>query len=351
MGDGGADAIAGFAHVNGQINLTVTTKNSFTGSLVLDGKKNTLRGTFNGNNSSIENTGFRVSLVRSSANSGGSIAGNVTTLSGTMAYTARPVAYSGMRGDVFPLAGKKVTASLLGTGNRQTGLVIGHGFSSVALGKDGTATFAGKLPDGSKITGSARADDSGTGGLMLPVAIPIPSTKGLLCGELAVTEDQTDGASQLSGLLAWLRGSMPKSNAYPAGLLCEIELMGSLWNPNSGMNLLTGKQEDHSFTLNIDPGSDIFASAIDQSGAWPANNKPKLNTSTPGASTFTVSARTGLFSGKVVMPPVNGAKGKATAFQGIMLATPINVGNMTFIHGVGFLPGTDKSVPVEVTTP
>jgi len=350
-----------FPQQNGLVTLTLTQKGLFTGAVALGGKKIPVTGTYTLDGAAGGNAKAGISLTFT-CDQIGLHSGEVKILSSnkTLAFSAAQFAYTGGKDyNSYSHLGsmkKNLNVFLQSTGIPDGNLTIGHGFAMVTPAKDGSAKFAGVLPDGSKITGSSRAT-FGPSGLVLPVAISIPTTRGLLCGELTETEPTFSQSIQrflsgsLDGTLVWVRGQVPKATAYPSGFICEMDAFGTQWYPWSGKNPLSASGSgDASFTLTVDPSASLLTSPISQTGTWPATNKPVLAALASGVTGFTYSQKTGVFTGKVQIPAKDSLKPQTVILQGLLTENPLQDDGSTQIHGVGFLLGTEKSVPVEISS-
>jgi len=162
-----------FFEDNGFVSVTTTDSGGFSGTLRLEGKTLALRGQFDGYGEEslvVKRTGKSNAVVELvfDTMAPGKISGNVTTDGNPMTFTALPGNYSGVKTDVHPLGGKRYTVIL-----PAPEAAYGHGYATLVVAANGTATFAGKLADGTTFTTTARTVDDGSGNWVIPVHIPL----------------------------------------------------------------------------------------------------------------------------------------------------------------------------------
>jgi len=146
----------------------------------------------------------------------------------------------------------------------------GHGFARLTLNSNGTASWKGKLGDGSPFSGSS-------GGVLLtpesPWIIPLHHTfhsrQGVFQGWLAAIPNVPEGVA-LGGVMEWHKEVYtphPKDLSYPDGFReLKVPVSGSLFVPPSRTELLPGWPK---------PTSPESMDYLLQSHAWPA---PKQET-------------------------------------------------------------------------
>lgn len=339
IGDAGAAAIEEFDRENGLSGFNVTNKGGFTGTWLVAGQKVSVKGQFDGFGEAHdvqatvkgETSPVVLNIVLDPEASPARVSGTATFDGNDYVIDSLKAAYSGKKGDEFPLAGQSFTALLETSGTNAP--AVGNGYLTVKFGKEGKATFAGVLPEGTTVKGSSRAVAKNGTTWTLPVALPLGTTKapGLLHGELTLPRTPAADEAGITGSLSWLRAPDVKSVFKPGGLLAKQEAIGARWQVTKDVNVLTGGSTSSPFTLSVDPDENLIDPAIVQSGTWPTTNKPAL-TNPPKGLALKLTTNTGVLAGTVPKP--GGASG-TIAIRGVLLTTPIEVSGTTLLHGGG----------------
>ena len=336
---------------NGQVSITLGKKGDFTGVVILEAKGIKVRGKFDPNGNAVLNlkapSGGGVSiklLLDNYVDSVLRIAGTITFKDGKeVDFPCYLVAFDGKSG-VFGLTGKVVNTVF----QSETGK-FGYGFASVTATKDGTLKFAGRLADGTIWTGSARAVRDDIKVLVLPMAIPLYAGKGLLHGEIIVSENDSVALKSEAPLpLIWIRRSDAKSKTYPVGIEEYLNARGSIWAPpKSGSILKLGLEK---INLTLDVGKKILGEAGGiLKGTWSANNEVAFAEVSKGFS-FQVTKATGVFTGKII--PKGGASSKEVTYYGLLFNPALEdiAADDMPLHGAGFITTPNASSEVELTT-
>lgn len=324
-----APAMAAFIKKSAMISLTTKADRSFTGSLLLEGKKLPFKGVFDatsGNSTvtvkrgSAGNATVELSYVGSGRSR---VSGNLTTTAGTASFQLNPE--SSLESGFHPLAGARYTA-LMDTYAPTGGTNPGQGYATISVSNDGTATVAGRLADGSKpFLQKIRILNNGSDSWYLPVYIPLyAGSSGLVSGDIRIPKHYTPKAGNLFGALTWMRPADSKSASLPAGFLRGLDVYGEIFAPLSGVSLLSGTAQSTAFEIGLDstaqwtvnPGSQQPEPASKKSGTWPNTNIPVLASGAPSGFTLKLDLKTGIVTG--TFPLLVGSKTVSTAFQGVL---------------------------------
>ena len=209
--------------------------------------------------------------------------------------------------------------------------------------------MVGKLPDGTALSKSLVGIRDDLDGV---VGIPIyHRSKGkvvsTLTGELVVQESAVESVPDLEGSVEWVRPEDASRKLLPQAFSCILTFTGYRWSAPNSINILTGTVDSSEFTLVLDADSRVLDSPVSKSGIWPVSNKPTF--SEPSADiTFAVKPKTGVFSGKVILPALDGGKPKSAKYTGLLLSSPVEALDTTLLHGAGFFLGPNAPAPVEI---
>lgn len=226
----------------------------------------------------------------------------------------------------------------------------GYGYARLVLGKK-SRKFAGRLPDGRRISGGTAAISSDTAGMADIVIFKgygKRSASALLAGILQIPRAIAPD-NDLTGEIGFFVGKNPKARMYPGGLAEPLEAIGSIWEVPSE-NLLTGNANTRTFSLRLDPGGIMLEGPAQVSGTWNKDNTTTLQ-DPEGSTRFKASTKSGYFSGRTdAIDDFSGDTERLT-FKGIMLCRPFSDGSRK-VHGAGCLQikNTPYSAAVEVTT-
>jgi hypothetical protein len=248
-----------------------------------------------------------------------------------------------------PLSGSLVNTLL--QSRSKSGITFGHGFASVKPGKDGVFRFVGALPDGSKLTGTARAVEDGAGGWNLPVAMPLSSVKGFLHGEAFVNSEPDVDELHISANAPWTwsRSANAKAKSFATGFEEELDVFGQVWTWTKGTSALGGSSSNFTVTLTVPDGASLSVGADSLSGSLPASNKVAWNQALPKGFSMKIAPSTGAVSGKV--PATQGGKSVLLPYQGVLFPESLDLGSVSPLMGAGFITGNSSSGAIEITVP
>lgn len=364
IGNGNATAMTAFFSDNGFVVVAKKVDGTFTGSLRLEGKAVPFKGKFNpGGNATVSVAGnatvapppkvgkkiAQVALSFDPTVAPGVISGTVTTGGSSLAFTALPSAYTGVKTDIHPLCKKRYTVVLPSPGN-----TLGHGYATLVFDAKGVATFAGKLADGTAFTTTSRTVDDGMGNWVVPLHIALYKTLGVLTGEVALPKTEPANDPDVFGSLQWLRPADAKAKAFLDGFLKELAPAGERYPLLAkGISLISKTTANGTFTITVDPAS-VLTPAVTQAGTWPGTNIPLLPKPANASLKLTFIKASGIIKGSFVRSVLdiktNKTKAVSTPYEGVMLANPLILGTTT-ITGGGFFSTGPATAPVELTTP
>lgn len=344
IGDGVIDS--GFLGANGSVSLTTTATGNYAGTLFYAGVTYKLAGKFDGFKKS------KATIVRKGASSlvldldfdtaapDHKITGTLTVGASTLNLSALPRIFNVTKtsSNPHPKAGRRYTIAL-----PSPDPALGHGFGLLTVLANGTATFAGILPDGVSFTTTVSSTDGDKGGVagawVFPVSFsPYGKVAGALIGEIYLAKVEPGTPATLTGDLGWVRPVVPKSLLFPSGLIANITAVGEFYQLQAGVSLVSGSGTPGNFTLSFDPDAEVLPSAVTQNGSWPATNLPLLTAPVQNGITLSFTGGTARFGGVFKPTP---ALAKGIAYTGITFTTPVTLpGDATPVRGVGlFLNG------------
>jgi hypothetical protein len=324
-------------------------KGLFTGSVVLEAKRFGVRGRFDDEGNAVLNlrspSGVMVTinlLLENYIGAGLRVAGTISLGDELeMDFPCYLSAFDGTRNSSFGLTGKVVNTVFQCESGE-----FGHGFASANSAKDGTMKFAGRLADGTVWTGSARVVRDEIQQLSLPVAIPLTTVKGLLHGEMIVSEAERL-ALQSEVPMIWIRRADAKSKAFSEGIEEFVNARGSIWAPPKSGSILEDGLTTLNLTLDVD-GIILGDAGGTLEGVWSGSNKAVFAKAPKGFS-FRFTKTTGVFTGQII--PVNGASSKAVTYHGLLFNPALDDISWDGVpmHGAGFLATPNTSAAVELT--
>jgi hypothetical protein len=198
----------------------------------------------------------------------------------------------------------------------------GDGYGTVTVSKAGWLTLAGKLADGTTWSQSIPVSYDG----LWALSAPLYSAKGSALGWMTFSHED---ASDISGILSWIKPRMPTSMHYPLGFTNGYAVVGSRYvapgttnrvlNFTNAMVAFSGGNLPQTFTNHV---------------LLTANNQV-MNLS-GNKLTMTVTLFTGLFNGSVM----DSNTGKTISFNGALLQK-LNA-------GYGYFLGTNRSGEVRL---
>jgi hypothetical protein len=194
----------------------------------------------------------------------------------------------------------------------------GDGVGSLSVTPDGRIKFAGKLADGTRASQATTLSKSGS----WPFYASLYSGKGSLVGVSRLDTNSPD--SDLTGDLLWFKQVQPGARYSPAGFTNAVAMMGSAYRPPDAVNAALNLSSASLAFTNTELGL-AFENQITLNPAGAIANL------SPNKVSLRLSKSTGLFTGSVTPP----SGGKAWPFCGALLQKPT--------MGAGFLLGTNQS--------
>jgi hypothetical protein len=297
---------------SGSIAIKTTTAGTYSGTLLLGGKRFSFSGHFNADGSAtntIPRAGSpSLTFVLQSSTDNAQINGTLTD--GNWIADAHAIRSVFSKTNPTPLAGR-YTLIIPGT-NDDAALPGGDGYGTVTMTSAGQIKLKGVLADGTKISQSATLSSDG----QWPFHLSLYSGAGEIFGWLTVANTSDE---DLGGAVAWIKNANSAAKFYPSGFYFQTHATGSIYNPlavpllniGSGHLIFTGGNLSHSITNNV------------------TLNGNKIINQSPNALSLTISS-SGLFKGTVVNPDTT-AK---ISFNGVILQKQD--------FGSGYFLGTDQ---------
>jgi hypothetical protein len=310
---------------SGFLTLMLRDQGTYSGSLLVGGKKYSITGQFN-DSGTASNSVSRAGLNTLTVEMALDITPGAESLSGTVtdgnwiANLLAKRANFNAKTNPAPFASKY---NLVLAGGNTTDVPNGYGFATINVDSNGKAKIAGAMGDGTKLTQSVPIAPDRT----LPLFAGLYSGKGVVTGWLAFND--SDPATDLDGSISWIKDPNPMAKLYPGGFSLSVSTLGEVYIPptagtpildfSSGTAFFAGGNLDAPFSndLTLSPSSKITNESAN-----------KLSMS------FVLSS--GLFNGSVT-PPTGG---RSFPFHGIVLR---NNG-----AGYGYFLGSSESGSVRV---
>lgn len=320
----------------GSVQLTLAKGRGFTGTLILNGRKFTLKGAFPrmlaGENTAevtVQPTGapddISVKLtLHKYADGSSDLTGSVIVEDDEVPFTALSIEKYTAASPV-PNAGV-YTMSLFGVNDLPADFT-GYSALSVAVKPTGAFTLAGTLVDGTKVSGGgqvAEATQVQEDGVRipeapiyyLPVSVPLYSGKGALTGQLRVVFpgdlSRPPSSGDGDGELHWVHPPLPKgvvTYQFREFLIPTI----SQYRESKTRSILPALTSPGTFEFFASDGG--LPESVLAEFDFTAPAKGKVVEDDPSKATITFNLKTGLFSGKFLEAP--GAK--ALSYQGVVL--------------------------------
>jgi hypothetical protein len=301
----------------------VTSKGSYTGSLILGASRYSVKGQLNSlcqaTNLILRKTGTPLSLSLR-VGTGGEADRIFGTLSdGTWnANLQGDRAVFNSKTNLAPLAGN-YTIIIPGE-DGDPSIPAGHGCGTVKVDGSGKVTFAGTLADGTKVTQSSSISKLGA----WPFYASLSKGAGSVMSWLAFENRSSD---DIHGNVNWIKQANPLSPMYPAGFTYQSEALGSAYVPPAiGSNVLGLATA----TVNFE-GGNLGTGFINYLTLGLAS---KVVNNSSNALTMTFTLTSGAFKGKVTNP----ANNQSLSFNGVVLPK-MNA-------GYGYALGTNQSSAV-----
>lgn len=209
------------ATVRGTATITLKKTGAFTGSLTIDGVKQPLKGTLdaNGDFTSPDGVTLHVDLASTTGRLG-SFAFTGMVNAGPFTIAGAHAAYG--TGEV-PVEAGKYTVVVSSAG----GAPNGFGWATMTVGKSGSVTATGKLPDGTTLSFSTTliGDTGDVNKAIIGAALKYP-VKGSLTGSFSFQHSANN--SDCAGMLRWIKPPQTSGDLFPGGFdLRNVVLTGS----------------------------------------------------------------------------------------------------------------------------
>jgi hypothetical protein len=310
---------------SGYASLTVRDFGSYSGKLLLNGRRHSLSGTLAPDGTAVQRIARRgtnaliatlaLDLTNGTDRLTGSISEEATNITGwSVPLELDRLVFN--EANTTSFVGKYTI--VLPPDATSPGGPQGDGVGSMSVTPDGKIRFAGKLADGTKASQSTTLSKSGS----WPLYASLYSGKGSLIGISMLDTNSPD--SDLSGNLVWFKQAQPGARYSPAGFTNTVAMLGSSYLPpdttHAALNLTSASL---AFT-NIELGL-AFENQIT------LNPPGTIANLSPNKVSLSLSKSTGLFTGSVTPP----SGGKTWPFSGVLLQKRT--------MGVGFLLGTNQS--------
>ena len=130
----------------------------------------------------------------------------------------------------------------------------GHGQGSAVVDVRGNVTLLGILGEGTKVVQKASLSKNG----QWPLYVPLYAGKGSVLSWATLADTSSNS---LTGILSWIKPTLPLTRYYSKGFTNEIQLMGSLYvapastnrvvNITNAIVVLTGGNLSQPFTNNV----------------------------------------------------------------------------------------------------
>lgn len=291
--DGGTVQNSGF------FTLTVTTKGKFSGYLQTGATRHSITGQFDGggdftNDINVPGQNPWTVTLNLDLSGGNDISGTVSDGAWTADLTGNKAVFNARKAPA-PQAGR-YTMIFAGTNGPAT-LPGGNGCVTVSINKAGTATLAGSLADGSKISQSATLSQDGE----WPLYTPLDYGNGCLFGWMRLDE-----AANVSGSVVWINPGGP-GGSYPDGFTFPTTASGGPYSSSD-------KISSFDFTQAVFSGGALSSSFTNEISISSRNKVTNLSSN---KMTMTFNPSTGLLQGSVVDPAAPGSK--ALPFSGVVL--------------------------------
>jgi hypothetical protein len=302
--------------------LTLATKGSYTGSILIAGKRFPLKGFFNLTDSDTTisragNTPLSVHFTLDPSGDADTLTGSITDGNWTASLTAHRPVYNAQ--NPAPFAGT-YTVIIPGISGSQTA-PQGYGFGTIKVDATGKAKFSGTLSDGTPITESTTLSQDGD----WPFFASPYRGQGLIWASMTI--DTSRANDDIHGPLTWIKN--PQSTIfYPKGFTNNVACTGSLYvKPVAGTRIIDLSDATVTFTGgNLSSGfADSIAISTDNKVSVHGNDK----------LTMTFALPTGLFKGTAMSPDAQTCSYRGAVFQKVN-------------KGYGYFLGTDQSGSVVV---
>lgn len=294
----------------GFMSLKVSKAGSFTGKLKLGPATYTLKGKLLADGSTTFNvTKGGVTLAISLQLDGNTVTGSVTgpDLEATVQLDA--FRFHSRTNPVAPaLVGNYNVLLPAHVENTDANFPIGEGYGRLNVSKAGKLKFVGKLADGTAVTiGGVLSPD-----LEWPFFAALYSKRGHLSGRLFLL-DEPNAPLDWVGDVNWFRPAST-SRAYPDGFQGQLEFQGARYAWTTGRTFLDvadDAQDGQGTLFLVAPeavlrnGTAVPAFEASENVTLDLQNKATFTSNEVTISSFKITPKTGLFSGKYFDPILN----------------------------------------------
>ncbi len=275
---------------SGYVTLTVTTSQTYSGSILQHGKHYPFTGHFSGGNSvsprivRAGKTPLNLNLTMPEAGNLDNITGVVSDGQHVIPVKARRAVYS--VSSPTPQAGSYTIAF---TGIHSATAPNGHGFGNISISSNGKIQLGASLADGTPATQGSSVANSGE----WPLYIPLYGNKGSMLGWLSFTNSP---GTRCAGNLRWIKPPGAGGKNYQGGFATKVPVIGSTFVPQaSGLGI------DVSHYSVVLDGAKIFTPLSNQITNSTGNSIKFTQTGASGGA-LTAKPGTGQFSGTFVHP-------------------------------------------------
>ena len=187
----------------------------------------------------------------------------------------------------------------------------GHSVGTMKTSRAGSVSLAGTLADGSKITASSALSAD----LRLPLFVSLERGAGSLNGWLTVDHElpDTDVAGQM---LHWFKPARSAATHHPFGWPegLTLSFSGARFSSPAGESVLPDLSDVIGANARLDFTDGGLKKSLTKELSVSIKNQVRLLPAAGAGYTLKLSAKTGVFSGKVTLPD-----GSAPAYTGVIL--------------------------------
>lgn len=310
-------------NLGGSFRINTTNTGAFSGSLTFGTQSHSFKGAL-----TITETGDRATASANISRRAplasltisleihlmtGELTGNIENASSDMAALSATRSQWSSTIKATAYAGKYTAAALP---ESMAGIPQGSSFMTLSVSTSGTGTWAGKMADGSTLTGSTVIGSDGQASLYAPMKLGPASVQGWTIID--------SGSGHLDGSVSWLKhpeAATSKTRSYKNGILAHnLTVLGGRYaSPASLVTLLgLGTTANNASLQFVDGGlSDGFSQDLTIS----TSNGIKLPSAAlnPNAVNLSLSATTGLFSGSFTLPGATRSTTCKAAMLGVLV--------------------------------
>lgn len=306
----------------GFFTLALASKGTYTGTILLAGKRYPFKGNFNLTVSDATipragNTALSAHFTLDPSGDADTITGTITDGNWTASLTARRPVFNTQ--NPAPFAGS-YTVIIPGISGSQVA-PQGYGFGTLKIDATGRAKFSGTLADGTAVSESTTISQDGE----WPFFASLYRGQGIIWANMTI--DTSRANDDIHGPLTWIKAAQ-SATYYPGGFTNNVTCTASLYvKPAAGTRIIDLSDATVTFT-----GGDLSAGFAD-SITISTDNKVSVHGTDKLTMSFTLP--TGLLKGAAVSPDGQTCSYRAAVFQKVNRA-------------YGYFLGTDQSGSVIV---